>query len=258
MTVDASRITYIRHVGRHLFRGALAGLAVPFMVAGPAAFLVTVLVWALGSFSAAWRTGLVLAALGLILGLVIVGWFVYQQLGETRWIEVWPPGAATRVGFTKVRGTDAVAVADLRSVHVVETIELGRSIGCEVWFTTSDRRFRFPKIEPLRVPAAKLDGWFTERLGPAGVEVTSETVINRLNMTIEHWYTRSQVAAIWGIPVQSVDRLAALLEVPNQSFTPRFGAMRGVDLTVQAFNPDDVHLVAAKVPAAHAKPPRMP
>jgi len=141
--------------------------------------------------------------------------------------------------FQKVRGTDSVAVADLRSVHVVEKVRLGRNVGCDVWFTTADRHFRIHG-DP---PAATQRAFFTEHLGPAGVEVTSETVVRRADLLIEHWYTRSQVAAVWGVPVEDVDDLARRHEVPNREFTPRIGAMHGVNRTVQVFNPDDVHIV---------------
>jgi hypothetical protein len=241
MSVDASRVTYIPHLGRHLLTSFLAGLAVPVLVGGAPAFLVTALVWALGSFSAAWHTGLVLAGLGLVVGLVLAGWFLHRQLAEIRWIDLQP----ARVVFRKVRGTESIAAADLRSVHVVEKVKLGRSTGCEVRFATADRQFTCPKTytDPLLVPAATLGGFFAGHLGPAGVAVTYETVVQRADLPIEEWYTRSQVAALWGVPVAGVDDLARRHEVPNRQFTPRVGAMHGVNRTVQVFNPDDVHLI---------------
>jgi hypothetical protein len=247
MSVDASRVTYIPHLGRHLSTSFLAALAVPAIVGGAPAFLVTGLVWALGSFSAAWHTGLVLVGLGLVAGLVLGGWFLYQQLAEVRWFDVQPTG----VVFKRVRGAETIAAAELRSVHVVEKIKLGRSTGCEIRFTTADRQFTCPRTfsNPLLVPAATLDGFLTERLGPAGVEVTHETVVERAGLLVEHWYTRSQVAALWGVRVEEVDDLARRHEVPNRSFTPRVGAMHGVNRTVQVFNPDDVHIVASTTPS---------
>lgn len=261
MSVDASRIMYIPHVGRHLLLIISFGLAVPGLAGGFPALLLIWLVLVFQGFTAAWQTALVLVCLGLAIGLVMAGSWIYKDLDEIRWIDLQPLGEPTLVVFKKIRGSDSVSVAHLRSVHIVEKFRLGRSIGCDIWFTTADgRRFRCPKSvsSPLLVPAATLGGWFTERLGPAGVEVTSETVIERTHPPIEFWYERSQVAALWGVPIEDVDELVARLEVPRQEFTPRIGAMHGVNHTRRVFDPDDAHIVAAQVPAIRAEASRVP
>ena len=235
MSVDASRVVVIPDVGRRLRTAALAGLLVPVLVGAIPTYLLSLLVWVFGGFSAAWHTALVLTGLGLLVGLTFGGRWAYRELNAIRWIDLRPG----RVVFQKVRGTDSVAVSDLRSVHVVEKIKLGRSIGSEARFTTLDRRF---ESSPLMVPAATL----AERLGATGLEVTHETVTERAHLPIESWYTRSQVAAIWGVPVD--DDLLAQLKVPGQNYTPRIGAMHGVNHTRRVFNPDDVHLAAAQLP----------
>ena len=104
----------------------------------------------------------------------------------------------------------------------------------------------------LMVPAATVGRWFANRLGPAGVEVAHETVLDRAYPTIENWYTANQVAAVWRVPVQDVSRIADRLAVRCQMFTPRVGALHGVNLrlTTMIYNPDDVYIVAADVPAA--------
>ena len=254
MSLDASRVVFMPHVGRHLLALVFGGLAIPSVIGGlPLAFLLTGLVWVLCGFSAAWHTALVLAGLLLVAGLVIAVLMVHDQWQEVRWIELQPAGEPTLVVFKKVLGTDSMAVADLRLVNVVETLRLGQSTGSEILFTTAEgHTIRCPKsLGPsLMAPAAALGGWFTDRLGPSGVEVTYETVVKRAHLTIESWYTRSQVAAIWEVPREEVDGIVDLHEVRREAITPRVGAMHGVNRTMWLFDPDDVHTVAAQLPTA--------
>jgi hypothetical protein len=258
MSVEATRIMYIPSIRSHLLMIFGAGLMVPLIVAWFPAMLLLFLVWVSGSFSAAWHTALVLAGLTLLVGLVLASWFLYDQLKEIRWIDLEPPRKPTRLDFKKLRGTDSMAVTDLRSVHVKEVFKVGKSAGCTIRFTSSERQFSCPMsgTAPLGMSAAKLGEWFTERLGYAGVEVTDETVIERAYLPIDHWYTRYQVAAIWGVPIDEVDDLCVRLKVVNRRYIPRIGMMHGVNHPVQAFDPDDVYIVAPQVLAArHPAPP---
>jgi hypothetical protein len=256
MSLGTSRVMLIPHGGRHFSRTVLSGFVAPVLVGWPFVFLVSILVWALGSFSAAWYTALVLIGLQLIVGLVLAVVAFREQVREIRWIDLLPSVRPTVAVFQKGRGSDVVAVADLRSVGVVERFRLGRSTGSEIVFTTVEGRgITCPATnsgDRLMVPAATLGGWFADRLGPAGVEVAHETVVEQTNLTVENWYTAAQVAAVWQVPVQDVEATAGRLAVRSQMFIPRVGALHGVnrELTTMIYNPDDVHMVAAEVPTS--------
>jgi hypothetical protein len=224
------------------------------LVGWPFLLLLSGLIWVFAGFSAAWHTALVLTGLLLVVGLVLAVLTFREQLNEICWIELQPPGEPTVVMFKKVRGAESIAVADLRSVSVVEKFKLGGSTGSEIVFdTAAARSITCPGtiLGPrLMVPAATVGKWFADRLEPAGITVTHETVLERANPPIQNWYTAVQVAAVWQVPVQDVDRLADQLAVRSQMFTPRVGALHGVNrkLTTMIYNPDDVHIVAADVP----------
>jgi hypothetical protein len=88
MDVDASRVTFVAHAGRHLARCVSSSLALPVLLAGaPILFILAPLVWAVFGIGAAWNTVLVLAGILLMVGVVLAGFMAHDQLREPRWIE---------------------------------------------------------------------------------------------------------------------------------------------------------------------------
>jgi hypothetical protein len=255
MSLGTSRLVFISRAGRHLALTVFSGFVAPVLVGWPFVFLVSAPIWAVAGFSVAWHAALAMTGLLLVVGLALAVVVFREQSREIHWIEVDPAVRPTVVVFGKRRGSDVVAAAGLRSVGVVEKFRLGRGTGSEIVFTTADgRTITCPAtgIGPrLMVPAVTLGGWLADRLGPAGVEVTHEAVVEQANMTIENWYTAAQVAAVWRLPVRDVGPTADRLAVRSQVFTPRVGALHGVNrkLTTTIYNPDDVHKVAADVPS---------
>jgi hypothetical protein len=244
-SVRDRRLVLIRHPGRHLAAAALAGFVTPVVVGLPVlGFLVTPLVWGFFGFSAAWRTVAVLAGLLLAIGVPIMALLGRDELRTVRWIEVQPEGVTLR----RIRGIDRIAVSDLRRVVIVERIKLGRSLGGEVALeTVAGPVVRCPPAPAPRATAAELVAWFTAHLGPAGVDVGHETVAERAHLPIENWYTAAQVAGLWHVPVNEVAALAGRLRVRTETYSPRIGAMHGVNPERSVYEPDDVHEAAAAV-----------
>jgi len=247
MSVRDRRLVLIRQPGRHLAAASLASLVIPLVVGLPVlCFLVTPLAWGFFGFSAAWRTVAVLAGLLLAIGLPIMVLLGRAELRTVRWIEVQPGWVILR----RIRGVDRIAMSDLRRIVIVERVKLGRSLGGEVTLETAAGPV--VRCPPGPEPRA-LVAWFTAHLGPAGVDVRHETVAERAHLPIESWYSAAQVAGLWQVPVDEVAALAGRLRVRTETYSPRVGAMHGVNQERTVFDPDDVHEAVAAVAGARTE-----
>ncbi|WP_173265522.1 hypothetical protein [Streptomyces pacificus] len=226
MKVEAARLDF---VPRPILE--LAGaLAVPLILAPLPAGAIALVVLARFGLSAAWPTFLLLAGLGFLTALFVAGTGFRDTLGSLRHVEIRSSADPPEVVFRSVRGTERrVRPADVQAVGVIEEVALGASVNTKIVFTLAG----FGPLECPDVPgerAVEVAAWLSDRLSPFAVGVRHKAVLKERRVPVENWYPLPRVAALWGVPPESVDDMAA-----------RLGVRTGGE-SVQLYRPDDVYV----------------
>ncbi|MER5638057.1 hypothetical protein ABT095_13995 [Kitasatospora sp. NPDC002227] len=250
-----ARLVFVPGRFRELGYAFGASALVPLWVAAP------LLVPAL-AIAALYRSGFVWGLFWVILGLtalavalLVVGTVFTAPATMVRWIEFRPSGSAAQLVVARFLRTSTVAVADLRRVVVHERLRLGRRTSIKVVLHASrDRVDCEPGLfAPLsEVGTDLLIGWLTEQLGPAGVPVELQTEVQRNLLCPDEWWTPSEVATRWQVPVSTVDELAARHGVRAYGYTPRAAALTSPEAELTVYDPVRALEVAEAVRAERA------
>ncbi|MEU1076097.1 MULTISPECIES: hypothetical protein [unclassified Streptomyces] len=255
-TAKGERLVFVPSRVRE-FSVALGGsFFIPLWIAAPLllpALVIAVLtesgvVWAL------FWVGLgltVLAMIGLFLASILV-----VSTTTVRWVEFRPQGNAQQLVIASFLRSSTVSVADLQRVVIVERIRLGQRKSLKVvLYTRAGKRDCEPGFQaPMsRVDAKALLDWLTTRLRPAHVAVEYRTEVDRNFVCPDEWWAPSSLAALWHVPVGSVDALAVRHGVRSYQYTPRGAAMYSPGKTVMVYDPARVHEVAEKLLKGHTR-----
>ncbi|MDX3193304.1 hypothetical protein PV458_33265 [Streptomyces sp. MN03-5084-2B] len=228
------RLVFVPRVMRLLAKTWAGGLAIPFAVAGPLLVvmglpLVTAFFgWATMGYTALVLGG-VLAALGLVLSVVLP----WSLRSDARWVELDPDENPAQVLVKRLFG--ATRTSALRSIAVIEHVKLAEPAGVELELRTAEGTVR--GAERIDVDARTLAEWLS---GLPGVEVERRKVVDRVNPTIDRWWRRPQVAAVWKVPADAVPVIADELGVRCDAFVPRAAARNGNTQAIDVYDPDDV------------------
>ncbi|MFI9772600.1 hypothetical protein ACIHJG_38035 [Streptomyces sp. NPDC052415] len=186
-----------------------------------------------------------LAVIGLALALTFT-----VAATMVRWIEFRPEGNPKQLVVVRFLRSSIVAVADLRSVVVVERLRLGQRKSLKVVLHT---RGGTVECEPgfnapmSHVGAGALLAWLTSQLGWAGVAVEYRATVDRNFVCPDEWWTRSHLAALWHVPVGAVDELVVRHGVRCYQYTPSAMAMHSPDKSVTVYDPDRAYEVAESI-----------
>ncbi|MEV0963994.1 hypothetical protein AB0J25_15625 [Streptomyces sp. NPDC049910] len=237
MKVEAARLDF---VPRPILE--LAGaLAVPLVLAPLPAGAIAVVVLARFGLSAAWPTFLLLAGLGFLTALFVAGTGFRDTLGSLRHVEIRSSADPPEVVFRSVRGTERrVRPADVQAVDVIEEVALGASVNTKIVFTLAGfGPLECPDVQGER--AVVVTAWLSDRLSPFAVEVRHKAVLKERRVPVGNWYQLPRVAALWRVPPESVDDMAARLGVRTDVITPRRSEYTYGE-PVQLYRPDDVYV----------------
>ncbi|MEV6549809.1 hypothetical protein AB0M57_14035 [Streptomyces sp. NPDC051597] len=249
-TAEGGRLVFVPSRIRE-FSVAIGGsVLVPLWIASPLllpALVIAVLtesglVWAM-----LW-VGLGLTALaiiGLALGLILT-----VSTTMVRWVEFRPQGNAKQLVIASLLRSSTASVAELQRVVIVERLRLGQRKSLKVVLHTRagmkecEAGFQAPISRVA--PKALLD-WLTSQLGSTHVAVEYQTEVDRNFVCPDEWWTPSSLAALWQVPVGSVDALAVSHGVRSYQYTPRAAAMYSPDKTITVYDPARAHEVAEKL-----------
>lgn len=251
--VAGPRLVIAPSRARQLMTTFCAGLLAPVLLAGPLSVPVLLIPILLGSSQwllvtlIAW--GLIVVV-GVVLGLCMA---VEEASSLVRWVEFRLGDTPRRVVVERFARSSTIATADLRRVVVEKYVCLGKQTKVEILLDTGDANRVVCKPEWDKAKrdfdSRALATWLTELLSPAGVAVEHRTSVQQAKILIEDWWTGQQVAAIWGVPAETVPELARQWHVPSYAVTPRIGAMHRPALLGerQVYEPDTVYTVAGQI-----------
>ena len=257
-TATGERLVFVPSRVRESGVALGASVVVPLWIATPL-LLVTLVVAALTRSGAVWAIvwvvlGLtVLAVIGLALALLVT-----VSTTMVRWIEFRPQGKTTQLVIARFLRSSTVAVADLQRVVVVERLRLGERKSLAVMLETREGTV---KCEPaFRAPLSQADtgalvDWLTGQLGPAQAAVDYRKEVDRNFLCPDEWWTQSDLAALWHVPADAVDELAAHHGVRSHRYTPRAFAMYSPARTMTVYDPARAHEVAEEVREEHVGDP---
>ncbi|GAB7109750.1 hypothetical protein JCM4814A_80650 [Streptomyces phaeofaciens JCM 4814] len=200
------------------------------------------LVWAI-IWVGLWLT--VLAVIGLALALTGM-----MSTTMVRWIEFRPQQNATQLVIARFLRSSTVATADLQRVVVVERLRLGQRKSITVVLHT---RGGTVDCEPaLLAPLSQVEteallDWLTSQLGPAQAAVEHRTEVDRNFLCPDQWWTPSDLAALWHVPVSAVDELAVRHGIRSYQYTPRGAATYSAHRTMTVYDPSRAHEVAEEL-----------
>ncbi|MFE0459471.1 hypothetical protein ACFW1A_09450 [Kitasatospora sp. NPDC058965] len=229
-----------------------ASVLVPLWIAAPL-LAVTLALAALFGAGVIW--GVFWAVLGLTaLAVIVLGAGVAFPAVVTmvRWIEFRSSGSATQLVVAGFLRSSTLAVTDLQRVVVSERLRLGRRASVTVVLHTTGGPVDCEPglFSPLsQVGTDLLVEWLTEQLDPAGVPVELRSDVRQRFVCPDEWWTRSELAARWQVPVSAVDGLAARHGVRGYRYTPRAAAMSSPHSVVTVYDPGRAHEVAEAVRA---------
>jgi hypothetical protein len=231
-----------------------ASVVVPLWIATPL-LLVTLVVAAVTGSGPVWA--IVWVVLGLtvlaVIGLALAMLFTVSTT-MVRWIEFRPQGEATQLVIARLLRSSTVAAADLQRVVVVERLRVGERKSIAVVLHT---RGGTVDCEPaFRAPLSQVDtrallDWLTGRLGPAQAAVEYRTEVDGNFLCPDEWWTQSDLAARWRVPVNAVDELAARHGVRSYQYTPRAAAKYSAAETMTVYDPARAHEVAEELREEH-------
>ena len=249
-TAAGGRLVFVPSRVREFGVALGASVAVPLWIAAPLllpALMVAVvtgsgLVWAI-----LWvGLGLtVLAVIGLALALIFM-----MSTTMVRWIEFRLQGNAKQLVIAYFLRSLTVAAADLQRVVVVERLRVGQRKSIQVVLHTPagtvecEPGFQAPMSQ---VGTEALLDWLTSQLGPAQVVVEYRTEVDRNFLCPDEWWTPSDLAALWHVPVGVVDELAVRHGIRSYQYTPRGAAMYSADKVTTVYDPARAHEVAEKL-----------
>ncbi|MFD5088939.1 hypothetical protein ACFVYP_33950 [Kitasatospora sp. NPDC058201] len=252
-TASGERLVFVPRRIQELGLALGGGVMVPLWIAAPI-LLPVLLVAALTGSGLLWAVlwaGLGLAVVAVI-ALATAMVFV-SAATMVRWIEFRPQGDAARVVIARLLRSSTVSAAGLQRVVVIERLRLGRRKSIAVVLHT--REGAAVKCEPaFRAPLCEvrteaLIDWLTARLGPTSVAVEHRTEVDREFLYPDEWWTGSDLAALWHVPVSAVDELATRHGVRSRRYTPRAGAMYSAPEAVTVYHPGRAHEVAGALRA---------
>ncbi|MFD7029025.1 hypothetical protein ACFWAR_13430 [Streptomyces sp. NPDC059917] len=240
------------------FGVALGGsVLVPLWVATPL-LLPLLVIAALTEYGLLW--GLVWFGLGLtalaVIGLALAMVFTVSAT-MVRWVEFRTRGDADHLVIARFLRSSTVAAADLRRVVVVEGLRLGQRKSLEVVLHTDDGTVRC--TPGFRAPLSQVDAgallaWLTDRLGAGGAAVEHRAEVQRNFACPEEWWTPSQLAAQWDVPVGAVDELAVRHGVRSHRYTPRAVALHSPSTTATVYDPARAYEVAEELRGERPRP----
>ncbi|MFK8905627.1 hypothetical protein [Streptomyces sp. YS-3] len=244
------RLVFVPSRVRELSFTLGASVAVPLWIAAP--LLLPALVIAVITESRlVW--GILWVGLGLtilvVIGLALALIFTVSNT-MVRWIEFRPQGNAKQLVIAHFLRSSTVAAADLQRVVVVERLRAGQRKSLKVVLHTRagtvecEPGFQAPMSE---VGLKALLDWLTSQLGSAQVAVECRTEVDRNFVCPDEWWTESDLAALWHVPVDAVDKLVACHGIRSYSYTPRGAAMYSPDKTMTVYDPASAHEVAEKL-----------
>lgn len=231
---------------------------VPLCIAAPL-LLLTLVVAALTESGLVWAivwVGLGFTALAVIgLSLALTG---TMSTTMVRWIEFRRQENATQLVIAHFLRSSTVAAADLQRVVVVERLRLGQRKSITVVLHmrggTVDCEPAF--LAPLsQVDTEALLNWLTSQLGPAQAAVEHRTEVDRNFLCPDQWWTPSDLAALWHVPVSAVEELAVHHGIRSYQYTPRGAATYSADKTMTVYDPSRAHEVAQELREEHTIDP---
>jgi hypothetical protein len=246
---DGWRLVFLPSVARHLGGNAAAGLVIPAVIAVPFTIVLMPATWGFFGATAAWYTALVLVGMLVLLGLALSVFMVVHEFAAVRWVALRPREAPEFLLVKRISGETRVPMREVRRVTVLHRVKMGKPIGVDVVFHTATGEISCPRVDDT----SNLAEWLRDVL--VGVEVERTRIVDRVHLTRDQWWPYARVAAEWGVPVEAVGALVDHLGVRSHFFTPRVGAMHGINQGVTLHDPDDVQEITDQLaePSAERK-----
>ncbi|GLX31925.1 MULTISPECIES: PrgI family protein [Streptomyces] len=246
-TAAGERLVFVPHRIREVGTDIVLGAVTPPVIAVPV--LIPILGVALGTgFWAILWAAFGLIALAMI---VVVPAAIFMTLTEkVRWIEFRPHGSTEEIVIAYFLRSSTVATADLQRVVLSERFGKARAKSLDVVLHTRGGKVECKPgvLSPMsRVSAEALLDWLTSRLGPAGTAVEHRTEIDRSAVRPDGWYSEADLAALWNVPADEVDKLVVRHGIDTYTFTPRAAALYSPAGTTTVYDPAGAHEVAEKL-----------
>ncbi|MFE1826648.1 hypothetical protein [Streptomyces yangpuensis] len=254
-TAAGARLVFVPSRVRAVGFALGSSVLVPLWIAAPLllAFLVVAV---LTDSGVVWFLVRVVAGLAVlaVVGLVLASmWMVATT--TVRWIEFRPRENPTQAVIARFMRSENVAVADLERVVIVERFRLGQRKSIKVvlhrgpgWEIDCEPAFHAPLS---LVDTQVLLDWLAGRLGSARTAVEYRKVTDRNFSRPAEWWTQSDLAALWRVPVGAVDELAERHGVRRYAYTPR--AAPAYTLTV--YDPGRAYEVAEELRGKRTRNP---